>query len=347
MTSAISSFYLNMADPVPNCALVITEEHIRGDVNSIRFRGMDISPVGIGTAAWGGGINGGGQMYGSSLSANELSYIFRQSVAQGINLFDTSPAFGTSETALGFASRANKSVKFSTKFVPTSFQTRKALRKSAVNSASALGIDAIDFYGVQTPADVDRWTRELIPLLDDGTVKNVGISNHNLKQIVRAQEILEKAGHSIAYVQNHYSLISHEERGEGIIDWCKDNNALFMSYMVLEQGALTRRYSNSSLFNSGTYRGHTYGLQVMNALSPLKSEMEKLADSYSVSDAQIAIAWCVGRGAIPIVGVTRSSHISGVVSALDLILDDDDLQHLEETAESIKVDIRGFWESEV
>lgn len=308
---------------------------------------MDISPVGIGTAAWGGGINGGGQMYGRSISANELSYIFRQAVAQGVNLFDTSPAFGTSETALGYASRSNKSINFSTKFVPSGLQTKKALRRSASNSMEALGKNAIDFYGIQTPADVKKWTAELIPLLDEGIVKNVGVSNHNLDEIVQAQKILEKAGHSLAYVQNHYSIISHEEKDEGIIDWCRDNNALFFAYMVLEQGALTRRYSSVSPFNPGTYRGRIYNLQVMNALSPLKTEMGKLADSYCVSDSQIAIAWSVGRGAIPVVGVTRSSHIGGIVSALDLSLDEDDLNHLEDTANSINVDIKGFWELEV
>ena len=331
----------------PNCVSVIIQKHIPGFVKSIRFRGMDISPVGIGTAAWGGGINGGGQMYGSSISANELSYIFRQASAQGIDLFDTSPAFGTSETALGYASRTNRSVKFSTKFIPSGFQTKKAMRRSAMNSMEALGTNVLDFYGVQTPADVNKWTSELIPLLDEGLVKNVGVSNHNLNQIIQAQEVLEKAGHSLAYVQNHYSIISHEERDEGIIDWCRENNALFFAYMVLEQGALTRRYSSSSLFDPGTYRGRIYNQQVMNALSPLKAEMEKLADSYCVSDSQIAIAWSIGRGAIPIVGVTRSSHIGGIISALEFTMDDDDLQHLENTAESIKVDIKGFWELEV
>jgi aryl-alcohol dehydrogenase-like predicted oxidoreductase len=313
-------------------------------VNSIKFRGMEISPVGIGTAAWGGGINGGDQMYGSRLSANDLSYIFRSAVSQDINVFDTSPAFGTSETALGYASKSNQSVHFSTKFVPSSFQRRNALRKSAEQSIATLGIDSLDFFGIQMPIDIDKWTKELIPLLDDGTIKNAGVSNFNLSEIKKAQFILERAGHSLSYVQSHYSIVSHSERDEGLIDWCKENDALFFAYMVLEQGALTRRYSTSSMFESRSYRASLYNRSLMNSLTPLKVQMQKLSDSYSVSDAQIAIAWSIGRGAIPIIGVTRPSHVGGIVSALDLILDEDDMQMLEDTADSIKIKIRGFWE---
>lgn len=114
--------------------------------------------------------------------------------------------------------------------------------------------------------------------------------------------------------------------------------------MVLEQGALTRRYSTSSMFESRSYRALLYDRSLMSSLAPLKMQMQKLSDSYSVSDAQIAIAWCVGSGAIPIVGVTRASQVKGIVSALDLILDEDDVQMLEETANSLKIKIRGFWE---
>ncbi|HKM14030.1 MAG TPA: aldo/keto reductase [Candidatus Methanomethylophilaceae archaeon] len=313
-------------------------------MDSIKFRGMEVSPIGIGTAAWGGGINGGDQMYGSRLSANDLSYIFRTAVAQDINFFDTSPAFGTSETALGYASKSNQSVHFSTKFVPSSFQRRNALRKSAEHSMSILGVDSLNFFGIQMPIDVDKWVKELIPLLDDGTIKNAGVSNFNLSEIKKAQFILERAGHSLSYVQSHYSIVSNSERDEGIIDWCKENDALFFAYMVLEQGALTRKYSTSSMFESKSYRASLYNRTLMNSLAPLKMQMQKLSDSYSVSDAQIAIAWSVGRGAIPIVGVTRSSQIKGVVTALDLILDEDDMQMLEDTANSIKIKIRGFWE---
>ena len=50
-------------------------------------------------------------------------------------------------------------------------------------SCERLGIDVIDLYWIHNPADVERWTPELIPLLKSGKVKNVGVSNHNLSEI--------------------------------------------------------------------------------------------------------------------------------------------------------------------
>ena len=310
----------------------------------IRFRGIEVSPVGIGTAAWGSGINGGVQMYGKTVAANDQNYIFRQAVAQGINLFDSSPSFGSSETSLGYASQSNKSVLFSTKFVPSGFQRKNAMRKSLMNSIRELGVSSIDFYCIQSPADIEKWTAELIPLMDDGLVKFVGVANHNIRQIMRAQAVLEEAGKSLAFVQNHYSLLSHEEKDEGIIQWCRDNNALFMSYMVLEQGALTLRYSSATPFDPASFRGKTYNTQILNALEPLKLLMGKIAEGYYVSEAQVAMAWCMERGAIPIIGVTKSSHIGGITSSLNFELDDADLRELEETADGIGIRTYGYWE---
>jgi len=330
----------------PNCVSIIIQKHIPGFVKSIRFRGMDISPVGIGTAAWGGGINGGGQMYGSSISANELSYIFRQASAQGIDLFDTSPAFGTSETALGYASRTNRSVKFSTKFIPSGFQTKKAMRRSAMNSMEALGTNVLDFYGVQTPADVNKWTSELIPLLDEGLVKNVGVSNHNLNQIIQAQEVLEKAGHSLAYVQNHYSIISHEERDEGIIDWCRENNALFFAYMVLEQGALSGKYDTKHPMPAGSARAETYN-PVLDKLEILNAELKKLAEKYGVGPAQIPVAWAIAKGTLPIIGVTKENQVLDAVKAANVTLTADETAELEKVADSLELNVIRMWEKEM
>ena len=64
------------------------------------------------------------------------------------------------------------------------------------SSLSRFGSDYIDMYWIHNPADVERWTPYLIPLVKSGKVRHVGVSNHNLAQIKRAEEILsaEKTG---------------------------------------------------------------------------------------------------------------------------------------------------------
>lgn len=63
-------------------------------------------------------------------------------------------------------------------------------------SLGRLGVDAIDIYWIHNPLDVEKWTPGLIPLLQSGKVKRVGVSNHNLAQIRRANEILNASGYS-------------------------------------------------------------------------------------------------------------------------------------------------------
>ncbi len=72
----------------------------------------------------------------------------------------------------------------------------------------------------------------LIPLLQSGKVKRVGVSNHNLAQIRRANEILNASGYSLSAVQNHYSLLYRASEEAGILDYCRQNNITFFAYMV-------------------------------------------------------------------------------------------------------------------
>ncbi|MEU0513022.1 aldo/keto reductase [Amycolatopsis sp. NPDC006125] len=97
----------------------------------------------------------------------------------------------------------------------------------------------MDLYWIHNPADVARWT----PLLESGRIRHVGVSNHNLAEIALADGILGEAGFRVEAVQNHYSLTYRSSERVGIIGHCREHDVRFFSYMVLEQGAMTGRYS--------------------------------------------------------------------------------------------------------
>lgn len=108
--------------------------------------------------------------------------------------------------------------------------------KEAKIALGNLGLDYIDMYWIHNPMDVERWTPGLIPLLQSGKVRKVGVSNHNIKEIRRANEILGKAGFRVSAVQNHFSLLYRSSERGGVLDYCKQNSIQFWAYMVLEQG---------------------------------------------------------------------------------------------------------------
>ncbi len=116
----------------------------------------------------------------------------------------------------------------------------------------------IDIYWIHNPMDVEKYTPMLIPLAKNGQIRRIGVSNHNLAEIKRANEILGTAGLKISAVQNHYSLMNRSSETSGILDYCRENGITFFAYMVLEQGALSGNYDTAHPFTTDSDRGRTY-----------------------------------------------------------------------------------------
>jgi diketogulonate reductase-like aldo/keto reductase len=64
-----------------------------------------------------------------------------------------------------------------------------------------------------------------------------------------------------------------------------------------------------------------------------------------VEPAEIAIAWAIAKGTVPIIGVTKPSHIASAVSAIDVKLTNKEMEELEKSAKSTGVEIRAAWEN--
>ena len=203
--------------------------------------------------------------------------------------------------------------------------------------------DYIDIYWIHNPADVEKWTPYLIPLVKSGKVKRIGVSNHNLAQIKRAEEILSKEGVHISAVQNHYSLLYRSSEKAGILDYCKENGIDFWAYMVLEQGALSGKYDTTHPLPVGSQRGDTYN-PLLPQIEKLVAVMRTVGDKYGITPAQVALAWAIAKGTTPIIGVTKPSQVQDALQATKVSLTADEIQSLENVAENTGVDTRGSWE---
>ena len=253
---------------------------------------------------------------------------------------------GASETLLSTFTRACKreDVLISTKFTPQiAGDSENPVADMLAGSLERFATDYIDIYWIHNPADVERWTPYLIPLVKSGKVKRVGVSNHNLAQIKRAEEILSKEGVHISAVQNHYSLLYRSSEKADILDYCKKHNIDFWAYMVLEQGALSGKYDSVHPLPVGSQRGETYN-PLLPQIEKLVAVMRTVGDKYGITPAQVALAWAIAKGTTPIIGVTKPSQVQDAVQAMKVTLTADEMKALEETAESTHVDTRGSWE---
>lgn len=64
----------------------------------------------------------------------------------------------------------------------------------------------------------------------------------------------------------------------------------------------------------------------------------------NASVAQIAIAWAIVKGTLPLVGATKVHHVLDAACASDIQLRDEEIILLEQLAAETRVDTRGAWE---
>lgn len=305
--------------------------------------------VALGTWSWGTGAVGGDQVFGNHLSEKDLKPVFDAAMEQGLNLWDTAVVYsmGASEDILGAFAKTcpREQILLSTKFTPQiAGQSDDPVDEMCQSSLERLGTDYIDIYWIHNPADVERWTPFLVPLVKSGKVRRVGVSNHNLSQIKRAQEILTQGGVKLSAVQNHYSLLYRSSERAGILDYCREQGMDFFAYMVLEQGALSGKYDTAHPLPQGSQRAETYN-PLLPQLEKLTAAMAQMGEKYSASVSQIAIAWAIAKGAIPLIGVTKPRHVTEAAAAASITMTVDEVVQLEQLAADAGVDTRGSWEA--
>ena len=305
--------------------------------------------IALGTWSWGVGAVGGDQVFGNHLGKADLKEVFDTAMNEGLNLWDTATVYGmgASENILGAFARTypREDVILSTKFTPQiAGSGADPVAELCDASLERLGTDYIDIYWIHNPADVERWTPELISLVGSGKVKQVGVSNHNLAQIKRAEEILSKEGVHVSAVQNHYSLLYRSSEDAGILDYCKENGIDFYAYMVLEQGALTGKYDTKHPLPKGSQRGDTYN-PILPQLEKLTDAMRSIGEKHGATVAQVAIAWAIVKGTRPIIGVTKPSQVEDAAKAVQVVLSAEEMEQLETLAKEANVDTRGSWEN--
>ncbi|WGM45964.1 Aldo-keto reductase IolS [Brevundimonas sp. NIBR10] len=312
---------------------------------------LNLPRIALGTWAWGDSGETGDGYFGSSLTRVGLQEIADKAHAAGFALWDTAVVYGMgrSETVLGEVLKrfARSDYQLSTKFTPQAAGAGDdPMGDMLEQSLARLGADSVDLYWIHNPADVARWTPRLIPLLRSGKVKHVGVSNHNLGEIGLANQILGEAGFRIEAVQNHYSLLYRSSENAGILDYCRNQGIPFFAYMVLEQGALSGKYSRENPLPEGSDRAKIYN-GILPQLQVLTDKLAAIGQNHGAAAPDVAVAWAIAKGATPIIGVTKPSHVDALVRATRLSLSSEDIAELEALADATNLNTRGWWEKDM
>ena len=305
----------------------------------------------LGAWAWGNDNSFGPDIY----NEEKLRAVFEKAWELGLRTWDTAYVYGmgNSEKILGELLKGKRREDYilSDKFTPQHAdpESENAIVTMFENSCRLLGTDYIDIYWIHNPKDFEKWTEKAVPLLKDGRIKSLGVSNFNLEELKRAESILEPYGLGISGVQNHFSLLCRSSYDSGIVDYCSKTGKSFFSYMILEQGALTGRFGSEAPFPEKSMRAKNYN-KVLARYDKLNDKLSKIANGLQVTLPELMIIWALKKGTVPIIGVTKTEHVDSLHKALSVflgnsdILDENSAKYLEDAADESGLRTIRMWE---
>ena len=308
----------------------------------------NLPKIALGVWAWG---NDG--TFGTGYTEEQLRPIFDAAMEHGLNLWDTAYAYGmgTSEKMLGafLMGRARGSYLISDKLTPQcmDYSSDTPVEDMWETQLKLLRVENMDIYWVHNPVDAPRWITAAAEFFEGkADAPMIGVSNHDIDEIKEADRILREHGLKLGAVQNHYSLLNRSSEESGILDYCRANDVHFFSYMVLEQGALSGQYDTHHPMPDNSARAAVYN-PIMDKIETFNLSLKLLADKYGVGIAQIPVAWAIGKGTLPIIGVTKECHVADAVRATEITLTAEEIHLLESTADKLDFSIIREWEKEM
>ena len=298
----------------------------------------------IGTWAWGPGFNGSKQVFGNNYDEEILRETFERAVNLGLTRWDTAAVYGmgSCEKLLGKFINGRDGIFISTKFFPDKKFREGALEKSFHESMTRLNLKSADLFWIHKPNNLTKNLQEAVPLLRDGRIRSIGISNVSLKDIRTAEDILSREGLSLGAVQNHFSLLRNDQ--QPLIDYCNSKGITYYAYMVLEQGALAGRYSVTRPFPLLSMRRLAFPKSKFRKIESLLKLMEQTALKYNIDKSQIPILWVIAKGAVPIIGITKPVYAERLAEALQVDLTPEEIEQLTSEAAATGIRQQGSWE---
>lgn len=266
--------------------------------------GLTLPKIGFGTARLGGSPyipnRAKTEFYLSALrSAFELGYTH----------FDTSDDYvrGFAEELIGRSIRENhiarESLLITSKFLPWGYSK---VMHAIEGSLRRLGTEYLDLFLLHFPnplASMKETFRALNQLVREGRVKHLGVSNFSLNQLKNAQRLSETP---IITNQVPYNIFARWFAGNGVLEYCQQNEILLTAYMPVK------------LFNKNIRSN---------------SVIQSVARAHSATPFQIALAWLAAQPRVITIPMSfNPQHQKENFEAADIELTLDEMDRLNKLA---------------
>ena len=303
--------------------------------------GLQVSRIALGCMSFGDRSTGFAQW---TLSEEEAQPFFAQAVELGITFWDTANvySYGSSEEIVGraitkFARRED--IVLATKVRGQMHPgpggdglSRKAILEQIDASLRRLGTDYVDLYQIhrfdrETP--IAETMEALHDVVKAGKARYLGASSMWAWQFATMQHTADQHGWTrFVSMQDQYSLLMREEERE-MFGLLAHQGVGCLPWSPLAKGRLARPWGEHTQRFDVDAMGRRYDVE---SDQPIVTAVQRVAEARGIPMAQVALAWVLRNPVVtaPIVGPTKSHHLTDAVAALEVELSDDEVQALEE-----------------
>ena len=309
--------------------------------------GLEISVVGVGAWAMGGGDYAFG--WGPQDDAESVAAIER-AVDLGINWVDTAPVYGLgrSEEVVGRALKRLGSrrplvfTKCSLVWEPGRREVHHSLeaasiRREVESSLRRLGVDAIDlmqvhwprFFNQPTAGSLEEAWTELAALKAAGKLRHIGVSNFKADDVDRLSPIAP-----VETLQPPYSLLRRAAEAD-ILPHCLARQMGVIVYSPMQAGLLSGRMTAERVaaLPEDDWRKRTPEFQEPKLSRSLAfvETLRAVGVRHGRSPGEVAVAWVLKNPAVTaaIVGFRRAQQVNEIAGAAAIRLGDADLHEIE------------------
>jgi len=173
---------------------------------------------------------------------------------------------------------------------------------------------------------VEETVQAMADLVKEGKVRYIGLSEVGAGTIRKAHSI-----HPLTAVQTEYSLFERSVEQEGILDVLKELGIGFVAYSPLGRGFLTGDIKSPDDFATDDFRRMLpkfQGEQFYKNIE-LVEAIKNMAREKNITSSQLAIAWVMAKGHVPIPGTKRIKYLEQNIGAATIKLSPADLAKLE------------------
>lgn len=272
-----------------------------------------------------------------------------RAIELGVTLLDTADVYGpfTNEELLGECLSADglrEKVVIATKvgylYSSATGYSNDArpdyIRQACDSSLKRLRTDYIDLYQlhrVDPKVPIIESVGAMSELVSAGKVRNIGLSEVSVDEIKSAQTI-----HPISSVQSELSIWTSENKDNGVLKYCIENNIGFLAFSPLGRGYLTGKLDVTNIDESD-YRSANprFTKEAMKSNQIIVDGINKVALRHNVTPAQIALAWtlCQGPIVVPIPGTKRRKWLDENCASVKIKLSEADLNDIAQLPKSV------------